>query len=106
MDRLAELNVLAYNVEYCAYLVLALLDESVNTLLEILQSLSHSSVQHDHSRSTVGFRAYSTEFEAVAGECERRCTVAVGIVDEQFRNLRNVELQSLLAGDVEEFVLF
>ncbi len=45
MDRLAELNVLAYNVEDGAHLVLTLLDESVNTLLEVLQSLSHSGVR-------------------------------------------------------------
>ena len=46
-----------------------------------------------------------TELESVAGEGEWGSTVAVCIVDHQFRNLRNVELHTLLACQGKEFFL-
>ena len=68
MDWLAELNILAYNIKYCTYLVIALLDKSVNTQLEIVQSFGYSCIKHNHGRSTVGLGTYSTELETVSGK--------------------------------------
>ena len=79
--------------------------ERVHALLEAVESLSHSRVEHNHRTGTVCLRAHGAEFEAVAGEREWRRTVAVGVVDEQFGYLRYVELQSLFARHVEQRLL-
>ena len=63
---------------------------NVDSLLEFCQLVSHSSIEGNHRRSAVGRRAQCAEFKTVACKCEWRRTVAVGIVDKQFRNLRHV----------------
>ena len=103
-DGFAGKDVFANNIDDGACLVFALSDESVYATLEVVESLCHSGVEYYHSACTVGLRTYGTEFESVTGKCERRCAVAVGIIDEQFRNLWNVELHALLASKIEEFV--
>ena len=60
--------------------------ESVNTLLEVYESLSNSRVEGDHCRCTVSLRTYCTELEAVTCECEWRCTVTVGVINEKLWN--------------------
>ena len=105
MDRLAVLDVITNHLDDGAYLVKTVGNESVHTSLEALESLSHGSIEDNHGAGAVCLRTYGTELEAVTGECERRSTVAVSIVDEQLRNLRYVELHALLASHVEEFVL-
>ena len=61
------------------------------------QCLSNGTIERYHSAGTVGLATHGTELEAVAREGERRRAVAVGVVDEQFGNLRDVEFHSLLA---------
>ena len=65
-------------------------DACIDSLLEFCQLVSHSSIEGNHRRSAVGRRAQCAEFKTVARKCEWRRTVAVGIVDKQFRNLRHV----------------
>ena len=104
-DGLAGLDILAHYVDDGGSLVLACLDECINSCLEVLQRLGYSCIQHDERRCTVGLAAYGTELESVAGEGEWGSTVAVGIVDHQLRNLRNIELHTLLACQGKEFFL-
>ena len=84
---------------------LELLYPCVHTLLEVNQSLSHSRVEGYHGAGAVSLRTYGTELKAVAGEGERRGAVTVGIVYEQFRYRRDVELQSRLGTDSYAVIL-
>ena len=77
----------------------------IHTFLEVNESFSDSTVQGNHRTGAVGLRADSTELEAIAGEGEGRRAVTVGIINQQFWNLRNVHLHSLLAVHAEN-VLF
>ncbi len=63
----------------------------VDTLLEVLQGFGHRGVEGDHGRGAVGRRARGAELEAVAGEGKGRRAVAVGIVDDEVGNLRDVQ---------------
>ena len=74
----------------------------IHTLLEVDEGLGNSTVQCNHCTGTVGLRTYGTELKAVACEGEGRGAVAVGIVNEQFRNLWDVHLQTLLASHGQE----
>ena len=85
--------------------LLKLWDAGIHTLLEISQSLSHSTVQGNHGTGTVGLRTNGTELKTVASESEWRGTVTVGIVDEEFWNLRNIHLQALFACHSQYIVL-
>ena len=104
-DGAAGLDVFAQHVDdgmehgavLCAcQLLLKLRNAGVDTLLEVGEGLSHGTVQRYHRTGTVGFRTYGTELEAVAREGEGRGAVTVGIVDEDFWNLRDVHLHALL----------
>ncbi|CDC25081.1 unknown [Prevotella sp. CAG:386] len=69
-DGLAGLDILAHYVDDGGSLVLACLDECIDSCLEVLQRLGHSRIQYDERRCTVGLAAYGTELESVAGEGE------------------------------------
>ena len=64
----------------------------INAFLEVGQCFSHGTVQRYHSRCTVSLAAYGTELESVTCKSEWRRAVTVGIVDEQLRNLRDIQL--------------
>ena len=105
MDGLARLDVLAEHLDDGSRLVFSLGNQFVNSAFEVDQGFSHGTVQGYHCAGTVGLRAHGAEFKSVTREGKRTCSVAVGIVDEQFRNLRNVQLHLLFAGNGEEVVL-
>ena len=86
-------------------LLLKLGDTSINTLLELNQSLGNGTVQGNHGAGTVSLRTYSTELETVTGEGEWRGAVTIGIIDEQLRNLRNIHLQALLTSHSQEVLI-
>ena len=98
-DGLDVVDVFAYYLQNGCFLLFAFADEGVNPCLEVFKCLCHSSVEGEHSARAVGLGTYGTELETVAGECEWRGTVAVGVVYQQFRNRREVELHCVLAGD-------
>ena len=102
VDGARQSDVVANHLDDGFRLVLALCHESVYTLTEFGQRLCHGGIENNHCGSTVSLRAYGTKLEAITREGERRRAVAVGIVDEQFGNLRNVEFHALLAGNGEE----
>lgn len=104
VNRLANLDVLTNDLKDGRYFVLALCDESVYTGLEILESLSHSGVEHNHCAGAVGYGTDGAELEAVAGEGERRGAVAVGVVNHEFGYLWHVELHAVLSFQGEELV--
>ena len=112
-DGLAGLDVVAQHVDdgvelgavlSAGKLLLKLGNLGVDTLLEVNESLSHGTVQGNHGTGAVSLRTHGAELEAVACKGEGRRAVAVGIVDEQFGNLRDVHLQSLLASHSEDIV--
>ena len=74
-------------------------------MLEVLQSLSHSRVKCNHGRCTVCRRTWSTELEAITRKGKWRCAVTVGIIDNQIRNLWNIDLHALLTLNSKEIVL-
>ena len=69
----------------------------IYTTLERLQGVSHSGVERYHGRGAVDAAARGTELEAVTRKGKRRRAVAVGIVDNEVGNLRNVNGHTLLA---------
>ena len=79
-----------------------LCDALVNTPLEIHQSLCDGRVQGNHRAGTVGLATHGAELKAVSRESEGAGAVAVGVVNEQFGYLGNVDLHALLASDHEE----
>ena len=105
VDRSAGLDVRTQHVDDGRELVFAFGNDSVYTLLEVSQSLSDSSVQHDHGAGAVSLRAYSTELKAVAGESKWRSTVAVGVVAHDIRNLGDVNRHTFFALDIEQVFL-
>ena len=86
-------------------LLLVLRDLGIHALLERYEGLSNGTVQGNHGRCTVSLRTYSTELETVTGEGEGRGTVTIGIINEQFRNLRDIHLQALLTTHGEEVLI-
>ena len=86
-------------------LVFSLGNQRVNTLLEIGQSLGNSGIKHYHCTRTVGFTAYGAELKTVTCKGERRCSVAVSVVNEQLRYLRYVEFHAFLTGHSEQIFL-
>ena len=96
-DRLALLDVAADNFNDGGDFRFTLFDERVHVLLEPGKLFGNGRVERNHGTGTVCLRAYGAEFEAIAGEGERRGAVAVGIVNQQFGNLRDVQLHSLFA---------
>ena len=105
MDGLADLEISADDVENGRHFVFTLLDEGVYVALEVSQLLGQSGVEGYHGTGAVGLRTHGAELEAVAGEGEGAGAVAVGVVDEQFGYLRDVQLHALLAAQADEFVL-
>ena len=75
-----------------------------HTLLEADECLSNSRVQGNHCTGAVGLRTYGTELKAVACEGEWRGAVTIGVIDQQFRNLRDIHLQTLLASHGEDVI--
>ena len=77
----------------------------VHTFFELHECFSHGRVERNHRAGTVGFAADGAELETVARECKWRGSVAIGVVNEQFRDFRNVHFQSLLALHGEQVFL-
>ena len=65
----------------------AFADTGVDGLLEFGQLIGYGGIQYGHRAAAVIRRAYGAELETVARKGERRRPVAVGIVDQQFRNM-------------------
>ena len=104
-DGTTDLDVFPDDVDDGTRPVFTAGDERIHAPLEVGESFGHSRVEHDERTGTVGLRAHGTKLEAVAREGERRRAVAVGVVNHQFGNLRNVEFHTFLSGHGEEFVL-
>ncbi len=64
---------------------------------EFHELFGDGSVECYHCRCAIGCRAYGSEFESVAGECEWGCTVSVGVVKHYLRYLRYIEPQAFFA---------
>ena len=79
-------------------------DTITDTTIEICQRLSHGGVQRNHGAGAVGRRAWRTEFEAVTSEGEGRGAVAVGVVDDEIGDLRDVNFKALLSLEREQVV--
>ena len=99
---LAGLDVIAEHIEDGGDLVLAFGNLGIDALLEFLQGFGHCRVEGDHGRGAVGGGARCTELETVAGEGKGRRAVAVGIVDDEIRDLGDVDLHALFAFQVKQ----
>ena len=93
----AGADVVAQGVEEGFFGALAGGKEGIDAHLEVGERFGHGGVEHYEGAGAVGRRADGAKLEAVAGEGEGGGAVAVGIVDEEFGNLRNVELHALFA---------
>ena len=67
--------------------------------------MRHRRVQCNHGTGTVGFRTYGTEFKAIACKGERRGAVAVSVINQQFGNLRDIQLHSLFASQRNKVII-
>ena len=105
MDGTAGANVVAQHGEQRFVGGFALGDEGIDAHLEVGEGFGHGGVEHDEGAGAVGRRTGGAELEAIAGEGEGRGAVAVGVVDEQLGNLRDVELNALFAGHGGEGVV-
>ena len=92
----AGLDVVLQHIEDGAYLVIAGSNLGIHTLPETGEGFGHSGVECYHGRGTVDAAARSAELKAVAREGKGRRAVAVGIVDDEVGNLRNVNLHAFL----------
>ena len=97
MDGAAGADVVAQGVEEGFFGALAGGYEGIDAHLEVGERFGHGGVEHNEGAGAVGRRADGAKLEAVAGEGEGRGAVAVGVVDEEFGNLGNVELHALFA---------
>ena len=105
MDGFANLDVFADHIQDSRNLRFTLLDEFVHIFFEFYQLFGYGSVQGNHGAGTVCFRTYGAELKTVSGEGERAGAVTVGIVNQQFRNLRNIQFHALLAAKAYEIIL-
>ena len=85
-NRLDVLDILTDGLEYGSVLVLSGCNQCIDSDLEVSKSLSDSSIESQHSTGAIGLRTYCAELEAISGEGEWRCTVTVGIVNENLRD--------------------
>ena len=104
-DRLAGAYILTENVDDGRYLVVALGYLGIDPRLEVEERFGHRRVERNHCRGTVGRRARCTELEAITRKGEGRRAVAVGIVDDEVGDLRDVDLHTPLAFQIEEVIL-
>ena len=105
MDGLTNLDVFADNLKDSRNLRFTPFDEFVHIFFEFYQLLGYGGVQGNHGTGTVCFRTYGAELKTVSGEGERTGAVTVGIVNQQFRNLRNIQFHALLAAKAYEIIL-
>ena len=87
----------------CEFL-LELRNHGIHSLLKAYKGLGDGAVEGDHRTGAVGLRTYGSELETVSCEGKGRGAVTVGVVDEQFRNLRDIHLQALLASHSEHVI--
>ena len=99
------MRVWAYLGEECFAQTFALGEACLHCLVETVELVSDSGVERYHSRGAVGRRAYGAEFKAVAGEGEGRRAVAVGVVDEDFGNLRHAQRHGVLRREVGQLIV-
>ena len=113
-DGLTSLDILAQHVDDSVELsavlsasqfLLELRDAGIHTLLKVNQSLGHGTVQGNHSAGTVGLATHGTELKSVTRKGEWRCTVTIGVIDEQLRDFGDIHLQSLLTSHGEEVLI-
>ena len=69
--------------------IFAIPDTRIDSCFELGQLIGHRRIQHGHRSCTVGRRPDGAKFKAIAGKGKRGGTVAVGIVQQQFRNMWN-----------------
>ena len=105
MNGLAGFDVLPNDADDGLHGVGALGNELVDALLEVTQCLGYGRIEHDEGCCAVGRRADGTKLESITREGEWARAVAVGVVEQQFRHLGNVERQRLLTREVEEAVV-
>ena len=104
-DGLAGKDILANGLQDGLHRLCAILDKLVNTLLEMGQRLGHSGIEDNHRGGAVGLRTGSTELEAVTSKGKGRGAVAVGIIQEELGNLRNIEGERALALEVDNLLV-
>ncbi len=71
----------------------------IASVLDVVCFDGNGCVEGGHRAGAVGTGTYCTELETVAGEGERRGTVAVGVVHEDFRYFHQPHTLPFLAGD-------
>ena len=80
-------------------------DFGVDGLLEVREFVGHGRVERNHRLGAVVRRTHGAELEAVAREGERRGAVAVGVVQEQRRDMRNAaHLEDVLGVEADGVV--
>jgi len=89
-NTLAGLDVAAEDIaDYIFQLGTFFLHTCIHFGTESLQLVAYDGVQGNHVGCAVIARTHRTELKLVAGKGKRRCAVAVGIVEQDFRNIGN-----------------
>ena len=94
--RFRFLDIVFQYLEDSCFLALSLSAQRIYIGLKLTKLISYGRIQGQHSRSAVGRRTQGTEFKTVSGKGKRRSTVAVGIIEQQFRNLSKAQMQTFL----------
>ena len=105
-----SLDVFAHHVHNRHFLLFALVNQRIGLFLELNQRVGHNRVQHRHGVGAIGGTTHGTELKLVAREGKRRGAVAVGVVQQNRRNLVNAELHvhivALVELDIAAFLQF
>ena len=104
MNRFTFLDISTDNFENGRHFRLSFFNQSIHIFLKLHQLVCYGRVQCNHGRCTVCLGTYGTELKTVSGESKRRGTVTVSIVNQQFGNLRNIQLHSLFAAKTNQII--
>ena len=103
--RLAGLDHLFQHLVNGLLLLHAGFDLGVHLFAELRQLVGHRRVEHDHRFGAVVRRTHGAELEAVARKGERRSAVAVGVVEQQRRDVRDTaHLEDVLGVETDRVV--
>lgn len=105
MNGFALFDVSANYVEDGRYFGLSSFNQSVHIFFKLLQLVGNGGIQCYHCAGTVGIGPYGAELETVSGECERRSAVTVRVINQQFRNLRDIQLHALFVAQADQVIL-
>ena len=86
-NSLTLTNQLTQTLIYSLLLLHALGNALIHTLAEIDKRLCDSGIENNHCIGTVVRRTNCTELEAITRKGKRRCSVTIGIIQKERRNL-------------------